>query len=430
MTLSLSGFHSSFQQVLDPELDYLLPDSSSILEIELVDFFATKQSETYTAGDKIDFNMRGDGFLRGVEAEFQFVAKVNMTAPATDLASFSRDIDCIINKLKVMDGAGNDLEEIEDYDILARILNDTLPPDYFATNGEIKHGQGVEVDRQSWARNGKRYSIPLISGVLRNPLLYPFAHLGLKIQVQLSSLARATVHASVPAIGYEVSEVKMLLPIVKVSAEYLDDFNQRWSSRGIPYHYTTYDSAESGLLTTQKQTQRISEDISSLKTVYAGFVLEANLSDLSVESQKRDSARQVQYQFKHGSVYIPKQPVITGTDGAAANMRELELEKGVQAFIEFERATKTLSGIAPMNINQDEWYNDGTDRTSSTGEKYVMSMNFDRNISGLVSGTKTKNTPLDVIMKFNANPSTFKMFSYLLHDRIATMSAVGLTVES
>ena len=208
MTLALSGFHSSFDTVLDPELDYLLPDSSSILDVELSEFFATKASEVFKQGDKIVFNIRGDGFLRGVEHLFNFRAKINMAAPATDGAYFSRDIDSIINKLKVMDGAGNELEEIDDYDVLARILNDTLPPDYFASNGEIKHGQGSVADRQSWARNGKRYSIPLISGVLRNPLLYPLAHMGLKLQINLNKTNRATLTSSVAGTGYEVAALE------------------------------------------------------------------------------------------------------------------------------------------------------------------------------------------------------------------------------
>lgn len=430
MTLALSGFHSQFDQVLDAELDYQLPEASSIQKVEITDFFVDKGSSVYKQKDKLKFNIRGDGFLRGMNHQLSFIAKVDMTTPATDLASFGRDISGIINKLKIMDGAGNILEEIQDYDILDRLLNDTLPPDYFAANGEIKYGMGVVADRQSWARNGKRYDIQLISGVLRNPILYPLAHQGLQIELTLNDTSRATQTASVAALNYELSDVHFRLEIIKVSTDFLNEFNNRWAKTGVAYHYSSYDSNTKSLTSGKKQTQRLSEDISSLKSFYGAFVVEANLASSTLESQLRDSARIVEYQMKHGSTYIPSQPVVVGTDGHAGVDEELELEKGVDAFVEFERAQKSLSAVLPMNITLKQWYNDGTDDAASTGEKFVLAMNFDKNMGQLVSGAKTKNTPLDIILKFNADPSAFAFFCYLLHDKIATFSSVGLTVEN
>ena len=430
MTLALSGFHSQFDKVLDREMDYQLPEATSIQKVEITDFFADKASSVYKSKDKIKFNIRGDGFLRGMNHQLSFLAKVEMTTPATDDAAFGRDIDSIINKLKIMDGAGNPMEEIQDYDILARILNDTLPPDYFATNGEIKYGMGLLADRQEWAKEGRRYDIQLISGILRNPILYPLAHQGLKVEITLNDTTRGTQSDGTAALNYELTEVHLRLEVVKVSSEYLNEFNNRWAKTGVPYHYTTFDSNSKSLNTSKKQVARVSEDISSLKTYYGAFVVEANLSDDLVQSQKRSSARLVEYQMKHGSTYLPSQPIIVGTDGHDGATNNDELEKGVDAFVEFERAQKTLSAVLPMNINLKEWYDTGTSDATSTGEKFVMSMNFDKSMGDLVSGSKTKNTPLDIIMKFNADPSAHSFFCYLLHDRIATFSSVGMTVEN
>lgn len=454
MSLQLSSFHNSFQAMEDPEMDYSLPPRSSIVAENRVKYYPSNKS-TFNAGDKIEFRIDDDAFSRLSEHVVSFRASLTGAN-----GSFPRNIGQLFQDIKIMTGSGQKLEYIQDYDILVQIEDDEenqsawsgskqilegcAPVEVGITSSEgdtdnpsntlnaVQSQLGSEDDRNSKSQGDRRYCIKLKGGIMNNPVLFPLSHAGLRVEMTLSPIARSctTTNGGTAPTALQLSEVCMLLANVKLDSKFVEGFNARYRDSGVPLYYSTIESNSHNNLAAGTNRLRLSENISSLRAVKSAQILTTKLTDSDAESQVRTSGGVENFQFKWGGEYCPRQPVITGNGNVQDGS---DVERGVEAYVEYMRCIRGLKGdsAGSPSISADEWY--GGAANNIGGEKFVIASLFNKSPEkDAVSGAKTKNSPLDLIVTYKTTASTpadLTMYSFLYKDSVATLSAQGDLVE-
>lgn len=374
-----------------------------------------------------------------------------------------RNIGQIIKDVKIMTGSGQKLEFLEEYDIELQIRDDEEPEYVWGNQKEILEGAAAvelgvtcfssdnpsntlqniqrceEDDRKISSATSRRYCIQFkSSGVMMNEILYPLSHAGLRIEIVLNNLERlGTSHVGGGvANSLEVTDVKLTLTNVKLDSKYIEGFNARYRDAGVPYHYRTYEANTHTPGGRTGNRLRLSENVSSLIAVKSVQIKTSRLSDASKESQVRTSGGLLDFQFKAGGTYMPKQPVICGSSDV---VDDDDLERGTIAFWEYMRTIGKMNNMGPSEaskgvfINRDEWYSGAVGTDNTGGSKFVIAQTFSKSPEvDLVSGTKTKNSPLDLILNYKSSKSTptdLTVYSFLYKDAVATLSALGDLVE-
>ena len=374
-------------------------------------------------------------------------------------AALPRNIGQIFQEVKISSGSGQLLERYTDYDIYLRMEDDDEPADSFMGKKQILEGLypvdigvtcdhtdnpsnqlnaiqdclGEGDDRVSRSANAHRYVIQIKTGIMQSQTLYPLSHASLRVELTIAPISRSCTTASggTVATALTVSDVSMLLSNVKLDSKFVESFNSRYKEAGIPFYYQTVDTNSFNNLSSGTNRLKLSENISSLRAVKACQILTADLTNGTTESTKRTSGGLQDFQFLAGSDYTNSQVIICGS---GSTTDEHDLEGGTEAFYEYCRVQCGLKGRDyryPM-ISAKDWY--GGNTTNVGGSKFVISALFNKSPEkDAVSGQKTKNLPLSMLLNYKSgvsNPADLSVFTFLYKDAVVTLSAIGDVVES
>jgi hypothetical protein len=427
---SVLGFHSNFDQEVESPAIYRPPPRTAIVSRETVKY-APEGKASYGPGDTIRIKVDADGFLDGLMSYLSMTATITGgTAPR-----FLTDIQCLFNRVRILDSNQNVLEDIADYNLLHRMLLEaTMSTDYKTTAASILQGVAPtdlvgDAAAVAWAA-GRQYNVLLLSGVINGGLtskFYPTAHNGLIIEIDLEQASTCIWDTAAGSPTYTVTGVNYVADIVKFDPEYEATFNSRWVNEGVVYPYDTYSSFFQNLNGSGDRV-RVSENLSSLKSVYAGARATADITDVTTDSMatlhdpvngQGAAITQVNadglqdYQFKHLNNYFPKQVVVASGSGAEA-FSELQKSLGQHQNL-LSSGSMTSTSYVPQGA-------------AGQGEKFIIGQEFERSATH-VSGLRSKNGPLDLILRYGSSQTGASINVYTHFDRLAILSVRGISLE-
>lgn len=432
---SVLGFHSNFDQEVESPAIYKPPPRTAIVSRETVKY-APEGKATYGPGDTIRIKVDADGFLDGLMSYLTFKAEVTVGANSP---RFLSDIQCLFNRVRILDSNQNVLEDIADYNLLHRMLLEaTMSRDYRESSASVLQGvppTDLKADSTAiaWASTPRLYNVLLLSGVINGGLtskFYPTAHNGLIIEIDLEQASTCIQVNLGETVDYEVTSVNYVADIIKFDPEYEATFNSRWVNEGVVYPYDTYSSFFQNINGSGDRV-RVSENLSSLKSVYAGARLTADITDETKDSMATlhdpvngQGVTQVNadglqdYQFKHLNNYFPKQVVIASGSGA-------------EAFSELQKSLGQHQNLLNSgNLSSFTYTPDGTGVSGGvgSGEKFIIGQEFERSATH-VSGLRSKNGPLDLILRYGSSQTGSSINVYTHYDRLAILSVRGISLE-
>jgi len=230
-----------------------------------------------------------------------------------------------IKNLRILGSDGQVLENIQNYNLLMRMLHRATQPEDYTQSSNV---EGFEPDgvRAGRAEVGYEYAIQLNgSGILSASKYLPLKYLqgGLTIEMELAPALESHKLSDSTHI-YKLSSVRYVMDLVEFSDEFDMMFRQRLLTEGVNIHFDTYTSHILNLSSGGAQEHQISERSSSVKGVYS--LMRPNTW---INSQYRDSLgewdkrRLNEYQFILGTTQYPRFPVQCDSRACAESSAEL-----------------------------------------------------------------------------------------------------------
>ena len=163
------------------------PDGTKIIRINL-----PQQSYLDCANTYLTFRHK----ITDVNAETQANITANRGNGANNEICMDNGAFSWIRNLQVQGADGSVLENIQNYNLLSRVLHRaTQPNDHNESSASILQGYGDISERQSWGTNGagRTYAVQLsASGLMSNSKYLPLKYLqgGLTLQLELDDFAK------------------------------------------------------------------------------------------------------------------------------------------------------------------------------------------------------------------------------------------------
>jgi len=229
-----------------------------------------------------------------------------------------------IRNLQVQGADGTVLENIQNYNLLSRILHRaTQPQDHSETSANVIQGYGDITDRQSWGTNadGHTYAIQLsASGLMANSKYIPLKYLqgGITLQLELEDFARCH-QANANDYTYIIDQVYLHMDLCDFSDEFDAMFRNQLASEGVNIHFDTYSSHIDNLSTQNESNLEISERASSVKSVYTVMRKTTNVNGATVDSLGTWTSNELtRYRYTLGTTNYPRYDVNCEGGGAIA----------------------------------------------------------------------------------------------------------------
>tara|TARA_Y100000361_G_C11161244_1_gene347510 strand:+ start:1929 stop:3608 length:1680 start_codon:yes stop_codon:yes gene_type:complete len=229
-----------------------------------------------------------------------------------------------IRNLQIQGADGSVLENIQNYNLLSRVLHRaTQPEDHSQTSANVLQGYGDINDRQSWGTNtqGHTYAIQLsASGILANSKYIPLKYLqgGLTLQLELEDFARC--HQAKDAnYTYIIDQVYLHMDLCDFSDEFDAMFRNQLASEGVNIHFDTYSSHIDNINDSGDVNIEISERASSVKSVYTVMRKNDNIQDITKDSLGTWTSSELdRYRYTLGTTNYPRYDVDCKFGGAIA----------------------------------------------------------------------------------------------------------------
>lgn len=229
-----------------------------------------------------------------------------------------------IRNIQVQGADGTVLENIQNYNLLSRVLHRaTQPNDHNESSASILQGYGDISERQSWGTNtlGRTYAIQLsASGILSNSKYIPLKYLqgGLTIQIELDDFNRCH-QANATGYSYTIDQVYLHMDLVDFSDEFDAMFRNQLASEGVNLHFDTYSSHIDTLTGSAETHLEISERASSVKSVYTVIRDNTSTTDVLTDSLGSWTSRELKnYKYTLGTTDYPRYDVNCEGGGAVA----------------------------------------------------------------------------------------------------------------
>lgn len=229
-----------------------------------------------------------------------------------------------IRNIQVQGADGSVLENIQNYNVLSRVLHRaTQPMDHNESSANVLQGYGDISERQSWGCNstGHQYAIQLsASGILSNSKYLPLKYLqgGLTLQIELDDFNRCHQASGTGSYSYVIDQVHYHMDLVDFSDEFDAMFRNQLASEGVNIHFDTYSSHIDTLGTNAGEVNlEISERASSVKSVYTILRETANVSSVATDSTGSWTSRETtKYKYTLGTTDYPRYDVSCENGGA------------------------------------------------------------------------------------------------------------------
>ena len=294
------------------------PEATKIIRINL-----PQQSYLDTANSYLTFRHK----IVDANSEANAQTDVATNLMNTDNSEFCMDNGAFswIKNLQVLGSDGSVLENIQNYNVLSRVLHRaTQPNDHNESSASILQGYGDISERQSWGCNseGRVYAIQLsASGILSNSKYLPTKYLqgGLTLQLELDDANRCHQFSGTGSYSYVIDQVYYHMDLVDFSDEFDGMFRNQLASEGVNIHFDTYSSHIDTLTSQGESHLEISERASSVKSVYTIMRKTAILATATTDSTGSWTSRELsKYKFTLGTTDYPRFEVDCGGGGAIA----------------------------------------------------------------------------------------------------------------
>ena len=399
--------HPNQSKAVEVGAQYRLPTTSSIVSRSTVKVLPSNGT-SFTQNNQITLEIPSVDYLDNQASYLSF--KLSSTQDETLVPDNSQSF---IERIRISTGRNEILCDIQSYNLLNGVLETLMTHNQYKDNaGDILEGTNTTVVTTATAPSQRR-CIQLLGGILDNSTYFPLKYTnGLIVDIFLSS------DATCGAAGFTVSDVAYVCEFLKMDAMYTSAFEQQFLTSGIKFAFDTYTTSQT-TVSTSNVNKQITENVRSLKTVYA--VQQQAADPINVFRQARTKT----VQWKYGSVYMPSQAVNCENGGA-------------EAFKECMKAVN-LSGDQSydIDISADQWSDDKNlvDQTGY-GKKFIIGQNFELSPSQSMSGADATKKPLSLALTYQAdifgakNPATtaVTLTTFVHYDAIAVFSAQGTQI--
>lgn len=303
--------------------------------------FIPSNGSTFKADQSIrlPFNCPTDSFLNLKGAYIKFKIK-NVSVGADEIGLDPQAGGAgVIDTFRVISGTGALLEEVVHYNAIYALMNSMVPTTHTHSSNNLQEGTstaplsvksqvaGAEGNTCQVISQGKTFTcthVPM-SGFFNCDRLAPlgFTNGTSYVELQLSAQNTAFRRLAASAVGdidWEISEVEMVCPVLRMGAEFNASFRQILAS-GIPinWHSTSYhnvqtsvSSGSSGSITLTTASRK-----RSVKSVITMFRKQADLTDKVVDSVScRRSLGLTEYSYTLGGLKMPSKSIKVAGVGA------------------------------------------------------------------------------------------------------------------
>jgi hypothetical protein len=414
------SLHPNQKKTVGAKSQYRLPSVTSITSRTTTKILPSNGT-SFGSGQQITIELPATSFL---DCQNSYLSCVTTLANATSSSNQMMDDNsaAFIDRLRISDGRNQVLIDIQNYNILNGVIETVFASkDYRENAGQVLEGiGGGDTLRQAQASSGQRRCLSLIGGVLDNASYFPLQYTnGLIVDIFISSAAVCS-SAAAGTNTLTVSDVAFVTEVVQMDAAYTAGFEQAFLSGGIKYHLPTYISSSTSL-TSNNENKQITENLRSLKTIWAVMKTDATDINTVTTNTGTETFRQKglqEYQFRWGNQYIPSQ-AIKCTDGGAEAMKELIKGANLSSDVSF-------NGI----INSSNYTTD----YSGTGTSFIIAQNVELDPHSAQSGIDSNKKSLSVALTFSTTDATRPsaaqgtLYTFAEFDQIIVFSPSGSQV--
>jgi len=370
---------STQQKSVEIGAQYKLPSTSSIVSRNLVKVLPSNGT-SFEQNNQITIQIPSVNFL---DVSGSYLSFIIDTAATKTLVSDNSQ--AWIERLRVSSGNNEVLYDIMSYNILNGITETLLSNKIYKENaGDVLEGTKTVNTRvlQTGEKTGQRRCIQLLGGILDNNSTYfPLKYTnGLIIDIFVASDSKVSTE------GLKISDVSYACEFLEMDSQYTAAFEEQFLTTGIKYAFDTYTASQSTITTTNANKQ-ITENVRSLKTVYA--VQQIAADKINVFRQ----ARLKTILWKYGSIYVPSQ-ALSGEFGAAEILKET---------IKAVNLSNDQSYDVDIGVTGDSGWSDTWDNAST---KFIIGQNFELSPSQSMSGADATRKPLSVQLTYSESGVT------------------------
>jgi hypothetical protein len=389
--------------------------------------FTPQNASTFspTNNNSIVINVGPHDYLDPRECELSFRIKTEGgTTPKV-----SPLVSSIFRRIVVRDNAGVIIEDIDLYNVLDRVLIEAFASDtYKATYLNAVAGYGtslantitqVDDDAGGWdCSTIQSFSMPLHAlglfggGVSKYfPLKYTA---GLQMEIFLESPSTCTLTAvtETPALAtdYSVSDVQLVLPIVKMDPAYDATVGEVIKKQGLVYYYNSWSRSALDMVTSADALYNLNFPDRYLKNV---LVVQRLTTDLDAKAKDKVSTwnrnNTSEWYFELNGDQYPQFPVQSGDTNNHAQSYNM-LFKSMNLF-----------GNASMgSLTKSEYL----------GDKFIIGMDFETSMEnpGSISGLDTRavNNRIGLHLKHSTPPATAQLNAFAHVDRAIVIKENGV----
>tara|TARA_R110000803_G_scaffold113445_1_gene181809 strand:+ start:2854 stop:4578 length:1725 start_codon:yes stop_codon:yes gene_type:complete len=370
------------------------PDGTKIIRINL-----PQQSYLDCANTYLTFRHK----ITDVNAETQANITANRGNGANNEICMDNGAFSWIRNLQVQGADGSVLENIQNYNLLSRVLHRaTQPNDHNESSASILQGYGDISERQSWGTNGagRTYAVQLsASGLMSNSKYLPLKYLqgGLTLQLELDDFAKCH-QADTANYSYTIDQVYLHMDLVDFSDEFDAMFRNQLASEGVNLHFDTYSSHIDSLTGEGEVNLEISERASSVKSVYTIIRNNTVINSATTDSQGSWTSRELtKYKYTLGTTDYPRYDVDC-SNGGAIPFAEMLKGFGTLGDVNGGSEIDAYSWRGQTSLSNDKYLEIQSIRCDSgSGVKFIAGENITATICfqgkhGLSAGSNARGT--------------------------------------
>jgi len=398
----------------------------------------TTNSFQYSSGQRvIRIPLTSSGFMDPMHSYLRFKLRSIKTGGTAERVLVDGAVSSIINRLRIEGSDGAELERIENYNVLAAMLDtlvvstptgrsvDTVLMGKQHSDAQPNAGQviattttGSDLD----GTNSQVYIVRLASGLFNTDKFLPLGFIsgaGITLELQLEDPNTCLVDPSNDAtsLDYIVSDVEFVGHIMEFSTEFEQAFGMMLQAPAGPgqgpvfFHGVTYRNYVYSVSNTSQFNIPVTERARSLKALLVSIRDQATVTNKGENSISRRFMHDLtSYQFKIGSFVFPQQPVTFDSEGASATGFRVSY---AEALAEALKAYSALSDlrVAPEVLMQ---YNSvfGSQTSTWADPQAIIAIDLERfpGESGLKeSGLNTAAQALAIEIDIKANNALKKL---------------------
>jgi len=443
-----------------------IPQMSPQMDLQYVSLIPSNGS-SYTANQeiRIPLSVPSDSFLDMKKAYLKF----KVTNPAAAGGAKSGDIlldpyaGCasFISTFRVVSGTGSLLEEIQHYDALCAVMRINENMDIITSRRSVTEGTtqtplsavsisdtggnaaatvgGKQVIEETESRI---FCHEPVSSVFNCDKLMPFGYTqGTSyVSLQLNSAEGAICQysdASNSAAAWTVSEVELVMPVLRPGPEFANNFRTLIQS-GLPIniHSVGFQNSQQNIAlnATGMETVTFSTRKRSVKSVFTALRINSSLSSIKMNSSSGFKTNDcVDYQYSIGGKRIPAAPI--------------KMQMDTNGYDAGGILNNTLQALGHYNSNLRGFAGD----TTTTGGKYLVAAANDDTLSSKavfaldlesygegLSGMNLAGQGLPLVLHLNSGGDAGRASTdgaliadlFVVHDVIFTLDGVSGTLSA